>query len=190
MHRNWGQNINMKKCEAVIVYFLKTEKMIAQSRRENRLVETRCSQKGDSVSFSLTPNFYVQIEVVCGPHICTQATKNTKMVAKWGRKQQEKASVCWGGFLVEFWGAEWLCTKFGNKKVSFHDFVQKAIQCIRLVPCTETGQNEVSKQTTEEVQGGNPGLLLFEDQKNSWAIISWSAVQKPRMHISVVAICT
>jgi hypothetical protein len=30
-----------------------------------------------------------------------------------------------------------------------------------LDPCTETGKNEVSKQTTEEVQGANPGLSLF-----------------------------
>ena len=55
---------------------------------------TRCSQKGDSVSFSLTPNFSVQIGEVCGPYICTQAAKNSKMAAKGGRKQQEKASVC------------------------------------------------------------------------------------------------
>jgi hypothetical protein len=43
---------------------------------------TRCSQKGDSVSFSLTPNFSVQIGEVCSPHICTQAAKNTKTAAK------------------------------------------------------------------------------------------------------------
>ena len=66
--------------------------------KTKHLCGTRCSQKGDSVSFSLTPNFNVQIGEVCGPYICTQATKNTKMAAKWRRKQQEKASVCWGGF--------------------------------------------------------------------------------------------
>jgi hypothetical protein len=38
----------------------------------------------------------------------------------------------------------------------------------------------VSKQTTEEVQGANPGLLLFENQKNSWSTISWSGVQKSK----------
>jgi hypothetical protein len=56
---------------------------------------------------------------------------------------------------------------------------------VRLVSCTETGQNEVSKKTTEEVQGGNPGLLLFENQKKSWSTISWSAVQKSKnAHVS------
>ncbi len=56
---------------------------------------------------------------------------------------------------------------------------------VGLVPCTETGQNEVLKQTTEEVQGANPGLLLFENQKNSWSTISWSAVQKSKdAHVS------
>jgi hypothetical protein len=73
--------------------------------------------------------------------------------------------------MVEFWGAGWLCTKFGKlcqkrtknpKKVSFHaQYRQKSNPtCVRLVP-TETGQNEVPKQTTEEVQGANPGLDTF-----------------------------
>jgi hypothetical protein len=59
------------------------------------------------------------------------------------------------------------------KKVSFHaQNRQKSNPTgVGLVPCTETGQNEVSKQTTEEVQGANPGLLLFENQKNSWSTI-------------------
>jgi hypothetical protein len=43
----------------------------------------------------------------------------------------------------------------------------------------------VSKQTTEKVQGANPGLLLFENQNNSWSTISWSAVQKTKIaHVS------
>jgi hypothetical protein len=64
------------------------------------------------------------------------------------------------------------------KKVSYHAQNQQKSNptCVGSVPCTETGQNEVSKQTTEEVQGANPGLLLFENQNNSLSTISWSAV--------------
>ena len=66
-----------------------------------------------------------------------------------------------------------------------HKIGKKAIRRVGLVPCTETGQNEVSKQTTEEVQGANPGLLLFENQKNSWSTMSWSVVQKSKnAHVS------
>jgi hypothetical protein len=78
--------------------------------------------------------------------------------------------------MVEFWGAVWLCTKFGKlrqkrtktpKKVSFHAQNRQKSNLTRVgsVPCTETGQNEVSKQTTEEVQGANSGLLLFKKSK-------------------------
>jgi hypothetical protein len=73
------------------------------------------------------------------------------------------------------------------KKVSFHAQNQQKSHPMRVgsVACTETGQNEVSKQTTEEVQGALPGLLLFEKQKNSWSTISWSAVQKSKnAHVS------
>ena len=31
-------------------------------------------------------------------------------------REKEKASVCWEGFLVEFQGAEWLCTKLRQKR--------------------------------------------------------------------------
>jgi hypothetical protein len=72
------QNRQLKKGKGAILvfYFLKITKFL-----------TRCSQKGDSVSFSLTPNLSVQIGEVCGPFICTQAAKNIKMAAKGGRKQ-------------------------------------------------------------------------------------------------------
>jgi hypothetical protein len=59
-----------------------------------------------------------------------------------------------------------------------HKIGKSNLTHIRSVPCTETGQNEVSKQTTEEGQGGNPGLSLVENQKNSGSTASWSAVQK------------
>jgi hypothetical protein len=56
------------------------------------------------------------------------------------------------------------------KKVSFKHKAQNQQKSnptrIRSVPCTESGKNEVSKHTTEEVQGGNQGFLLFENQKN------------------------
>jgi hypothetical protein len=61
---------------------------------------------------------------------------------------------------------------------------------IRLVPCTETGQNEVPKHTTEEVQGANPGLLLFENQKNLGQQLAGLLYKKPRMHMPVVVKCT
>ncbi len=32
---------------------------------------------------------------------------------------------------------------------------------VRSVPCTETGKNEVSKQITEEVQGGSLSAILM-----------------------------
>jgi hypothetical protein len=82
-----------------------------------------------------------------------------------------------------------LCQKRtkNSEKVSFsaQNWQKSNPTCVGSVPCTETGQNEVSKQTTEEVQGANPGLLLFENQKNSWSTISWSAVQKSKdAHVS------
>jgi len=92
--------------------------------------------------------------------------------------------------MVEFGGADFLCTKLHQKrtkKVSFCAQNRRKSNPMHIgsVPCTETGQNEVSKKTTEEVQGANPGILLFENQKNSWSTISWSAVQKTKnAHVS------
>ncbi len=73
------------------------------------------------------------------------------------------------------------------KKVSFHAQNRQKSNPTRvgLGTCTETGQNVVSKQTTEEGQRGNPGLSLFENQKNSCSTMSWSAVQKSKnAHVS------
>jgi hypothetical protein len=52
--------------------------------------KTRCSQKGDSVSFSLTPNFNVQIGEVCGPYICTHKPQKTP---KWLQNERENSKI-------------------------------------------------------------------------------------------------
>jgi hypothetical protein len=86
------------------------------------------------------------------------------------------------------------CAKKGQKilKVSFHAQNQQKNNpaCVGSVPGTETGKNEVSKHTTEEVHQANPDVLLFENQKNSWSTISWSLYKKARKHMSVVVKCT
>jgi hypothetical protein len=65
-------------------------------------------------------------------------------------------NIFWLNFGVLIGYAEiWQIVPKKDEKVSFHaqNWQKSNPTCIGLVPCTETGQNEVSKQTTEEVQG-------------------------------------
>jgi hypothetical protein len=95
------------------------------------------------------------------------------MKEKTARKQKPLfvEGVFWLNFRVLVGCAQNLenCAKKDEnpKKVSFHAQNRQKSNPMRIrsVPCTETGQNEVSKQTTEEGQRGNPGLSLFENQK-------------------------
>jgi hypothetical protein len=63
---------------------------------------TRCSQKGDSVSFSLTPHFSVQIGEVCGPYICKKAAKTPKWLQKEGANSKERPLFVEGVLWLNF----------------------------------------------------------------------------------------
>jgi len=137
---------------------------------------TRCSWKRDSVSFSQTPNLNVQIRegsvVICTHH------KNSQNGC-WMRNKTPRNGLCllrrFSGWILGCWLAaheSWsLPKKYKNPKkgtflgVSFHP--QNWQKSNRSVPCTETGPNEASKQTTgrwhnKKKQKGGLKLVLAD----------------------------